>query len=241
MQFQGGYRSLFVKKAGQRLILVKFAGAIFIKSVLPPITKTYKQLIMKKIFLPFLLLTISALTQAQILPTANSPEYKNILKMSASLFVRNTFQMGYEKFFDPTTSIFVATGFNFKDNDYESDWGIRTEVQMRFYVYTVINPDHSHRLYFAPYLMNHYIYLQSMDNSYGAGSVWQHDSFDALGGGMLFGWSYSFANRINLDLYAGGGLRKTFNYEGTVNYDGVFDYSYSGIIPRLGIDIGFWF
>jgi hypothetical protein len=60
---------------------------------------------------------------------------------------------------------------------------------------------------------------------------------------MLFGWSFSFANRINLDIYTGGGLRKTFNYDNNAYYydNGVFDYAYSGISPRLGIDIGFWF
>lgn len=180
---------------------------------------------------------------AQVLATANSPEYKSILKMSASLFTRSTFQMGYERFLNPNNSVYLTAGLNFRDSDYEKEWGVRTEAQLRFHVYTVIKPKESNRLYFAPYLMNHYLETegQSYDNN-GAYS-WNTDTFDAFGGGMLFGWSFSFANRINLDIYTGGGFRKTFNYNNTNSYNDntVFDYGYSGIVPRLGIDIGFWF
>ncbi len=180
---------------------------------------------------------------AQVLATANSPEYKSILKMSASLFTRSTFQMGYERFLNPNNSVYLTAGLNFRDSDYEKEWGVRTEAQLRFHVFTVIKPKESNRLYFAPYLMNHYLETegQSYDNN-GAYS-WNTDTFDAFGGGMLFGWSFSFANRINLDIYTGGGFRKTFNYNNTNSYNDntVFDYGYSGIVPRLGIDIGFWF
>jgi hypothetical protein len=200
---------------------------------------------MKKILLVFLITVSATGAFAQILATANSPEYKNILKMSASLFTRNTFQLGYERFANPNTSVYLAAGLNFKDSDYEQNWGVRTEAQMRFHVYTVIKPKESHRLYFAPYIMNHYLETERSEYTGTGNQVWTTDTFDAFGGGMLFGWSFSFANRINLDLYTGGGIRKTFGYDKNINgysyNDGIFDYGYSGIIPRLGVDIGFWF
>jgi len=198
---------------------------------------------MKKFFVVLVLIVSASGVFAQILATANSPEYKNVLKMSASLFTRNTFQMGYERFLDPNTSLYLAAGLNFRDTDYERNWGVRTEAQLRFHVYTIIKPKESHRLYFAPYLLNHYLESETRDySSIGQGN-WQTDTFDAIGGGMLFGWSFSFANRVNLDVYTGGGFRKTFNYDNitNANNNGVFDYSYNGIVPRLGIDIGFWF
>ncbi|MEI6062431.1 MAG: DUF3575 domain-containing protein [Bacteroidota bacterium] len=198
---------------------------------------------MKKIVIAlFFALSVSG-AFAQVLATANSPEYKNLLKMSASLFTRSTFQMGYERFVDQNTSVYVTAGLNFKDSQSEQMWGIRNEVQMRFHVYTVIEPRESSRLYFAPYLINQYLETQNYRYNTNGNYSWQTDSFDAIGGGMLFGWSYSFANRINLDIYTGGGFRKTLNYEPNTNiYDNnVFDYGYSGIVPRLGIDIGFWF
>jgi len=200
---------------------------------------------MRKIFFAILILISTRSAFAQMLATANSPEYKNILKMSVTEFTRNTFQMGFERYFAPTTSFYLAAGLNFEDSDYNKIWGVRTEAQMRFHVFTVIKPKTSQRLYFAPYLLNQYFEteIKTYDN-YGS-DVWEKDSFDAFGAGMLFGWSFSFANRINVDVYTGGGLRKTFNYDRNDSnsyYDnGTFDYGYSGIMPRLGIDIGFWF
>jgi hypothetical protein len=199
---------------------------------------------MKKIFLSILIVASASGAFAQILATANSPEYKNILKMSVSQFTRSTFQMGYERFVAPTNSLFLAAGLSFEDSDYNKTFGIRTEAQMRFHVFTVIKPKDSHRLYFAPYLLNQYFETENMTYDNNGNSMWQTDTFDAFGGGMLFGWSFSFANRINLDIYTGGGIRKTFNYdpsENTYYNESVFDYGYSGIVPRLGIDIGFWF
>lgn len=199
---------------------------------------------MKKIFLSLMITIASTAAFAQIFATANSPEYKNILKMSVSQFTRSTFQMGYERFVNPNTSFLLAAGLSFEDSDYDKLFGIRSEAQMRFHVFTIIKPKESHRLYFAPYLMNQYFETEQNTYDNNGNALWQTDTFDAFGGGMLFGWSFSFANRINLDVYTGGGIRKTFNYDpGQNSYysDGVFDYGYSGIVPRLGIDIGFWF
>jgi len=198
---------------------------------------------MKKIFLAFLIVISTSGAFAQILATANSPEYKNLLKMSASQFTRSTFQMAYEHFLNPNTSLYLAAGLNFKDSDYEKVWGVQNEVQMKFHVYTVIMPKTSHRLYFAPYLLNKYMDVQTNEYDNNGNYYWKSDTFDAFGGGMLFGWSFSFANRVNLDVYTGGGFRKTFNYDENLTYysDGIFNYGYSGIVPRLGIDIGFWF
>ncbi len=196
---------------------------------------------MKKIFVVFAFIISVSGVSAQILATANSPEYKNVLKMSASLFTRNTFQMGYERFFNPTNSLYLAAGLNFRDTDYERNWGVRTEAQLRFHVYTIIKPKESHRLYFAPYLVNQYLETETRDYSSSSFGVWKSDSFDAIGGGMLFGWSYSFANRVNLDVYTGGGFRKTMGKTENFNNNGIFDIGYNGIVPRFGIDIGFWF
>lgn len=179
--------------------------------------------------------------KSQVLPTANSREMKNIFKMSASMFVRNTFQIGYERFLDPGTSLYLSSGLTVSDTESDDSWGIITEAQMKFHVYTLVKPNRSHRLYFAPYLQNHYMDTrQQVYDMYGY-KTWYDDTFDAFGGGMLFGWSYSFANRINLDIYTGGGLRKSFGYEDNTYWNDIWDYRRSGIIPRLGIDIGFWF
>jgi hypothetical protein len=176
----------------------------------------------------------------KVLSTASSPGYANVLKMSASQFTRSTFQMGLEHYFSDTKSLFITAGVNFRDNDYEKNFGIVNELQYRIHVHSVIRPRESHRLYFAPYLQNQYFELEK--GNYSSSNQWVKTSVDAIGAGMVFGWSYTFANRVNLDIYTGGGFRKVISGDDFNNYsDGIFDYGYSGILPRLGIDIGFWF
>lgn len=198
---------------------------------------------MKKILLALCIAISTSGAFAQVLATANSPEYKNILKMSLSLFTQSTFQLGIERFVKPTTSFYLTAGLSFQNSDNENSWGIRNELQMRFHVFTLVKPATSHRLYFAPYLLNQYYETETTEYDNYGNQYWHDDTFDAFSGGMLFGWSFSFANRINLDIYTGGGIRKTFNYDPSDNYydDSVFDYGYSGIVPRFGVDIGFWF
>jgi hypothetical protein len=156
------------------------------------------------------------------------------------MFTRNSFQIGYEYFFKPTSSFQINAGVRFKESEYEQYWGVVSDAQLRYHVNTLIQPQNSHRLYFAPYIA--YIYEEKESNIWNANGYqeWVMDSYTALGSGVLFGWSFSFANRINLDIYTGGGIRKAFGVEHDFD-NTVWDYSFSGIAPRLGIDIGFWF
>ncbi|MBK7171633.1 MAG: hypothetical protein IPH84_00045 [Bacteroidales bacterium] len=195
---------------------------------------------MKKIVFLIAMITAAYVSNAQTQPSSSSETYRNIYKVSASMFTRNTFQMGFEHFFTPTTSLLINVGMNFKDSDNERFWGFGAEAQLKFNVYTQINPKNSHRLYFAPYIMNNYEEVERTYWNNMGYDEWKTDSFDAVGTGVVFGWSYSFANRINLDIYTGGGIRKAFDAENEY-YNGIWDYSYSGIAPRLGIDVGFWF
>jgi hypothetical protein len=186
----------------------------------------------------FLILISGAFGQTQ--PTSLSETYRNLFKVSASMFTRNTFQMGVEHLFTPTTSLLVNAGMNFRDNESNSSWGIGAEAQLKFHVYGQINPRNSHRLYFAPYLLNNYEETKRRSYNGSGYEEYSSESFDAVGLGIVFGWSFSFANRINLDIFTGGGIRKSFN-ENTQYYNTIWDYGYSGINPRLGIDVGFWF
>jgi hypothetical protein len=207
-------------------------------------TKIYP---MKKasILLVIIILSISSFAQTQ--PTSSMGSYRNIFKVSAAMFTRNTFQMGYEHYFTPTTSFLLNAGMNFKENNYNNvqQWGVGAEAQVKVHVFTNIKSKTSHRLYFAPYLMNNYEEQQRNQYDYLGNYIKNNDSYDALGIGVVFGWSFSFANRINLDIYTGGGIRKAFNVDQSNDYyynsSSIYDYSYSGIAPRLGIDVGFWF
>lgn len=198
----------------------------------------------KNIFAILFSLLLGSAVEAQIMPSSNSSEYRNILKMSVAQFTNSTFQLGIEHFFKPTSSLYITGGFNLNDNDNTKSWGALFEAQLRLYAFTQINPNYSHRLYFAPYLYNRYYSEETRVYNGGSSSVysWRTKDYDAISGGLLFGWSYSFAKRINLDIYTGGGVRKTIGYENPNYYNSsIFEYGYSGIMPRFGVDLGFWF
>jgi hypothetical protein len=188
---------------------------------------------MKKLLILTSLLVFTGILTAQTQPTSSSDTYSNLFKVSASMFTRNTFQMEWEHYFKPTTSFQINAGMNFRDTDYEQLWGINTEAQMKFHVFTQINPKNSHRLYFAPYLLYNYEELKESQYVNPGHEIWIEDSFGAIGTGVVFGWSFSFANRINLDIFTGGGIRKSFNVDSDL-YSDVWDYSYSGIAPPTG-------
>jgi hypothetical protein len=199
---------------------------------------------MKKISFLLVFSVLATGLFAQTQSTSSTKTYHNIFKISAAMFTRNTFQMGFEHYFNPNTSFLLNAGMNFKDSDYEQLWGVNTEAQIKINVFTNVKSRSSHRLYFAPYLMNNY--EEEKRNRYYVNGYesWTTDTYDALGVGVVFGWSFSFANRISLDIYSGGGIRKAFNVDETTNYyndSSIWDYTYSGIAPRLGIDVGFWF
>lgn len=194
---------------------------------------------MKKFLLTVIIFLLTLAVYSQIRPTSSSKDYNNIFKISPAMFTRSTFQMGVEHFINPTTGLYLTAGLKFIDQESESTWGVAGEAQLKFHVYTIINPENSHRLYFAPYIQYQY-----MNEEY---QYWTYpnvetitDAYSAIGTGILFGWSFSFANRINLDIYTGGGLRKAFHVDDRTDKE-IFMPAYSGISPRLGFDVGFWF
>lgn len=191
---------------------------------------------------------VSVQTFSQEVSYEKSPNsftnYKNIYKFSLTEFTRNTFQMGYERFLSPSTSLYVIAGLTSKDDYYDNVFGIKTELQLKIHAYTSSRGKVMHRLYFAPYLMNHYLDTEftewEYDQNWNSYQVKVSDSFDVIGTGVMFGWSFSFAKRMNIDVYTGGGIRRTIG-SGDNSNSGIWDYSYSGITPRFGIDVGFLF
>lgn len=198
----------------------------------------------KSIFLLALILTsgVQAFSQDKKAENNTLPirDFRNIYKFSISEFTRNTFEMGYERFVAPSTSLYLIVGLTSKDDDWESIFGVRTEMQLKIHAYTSSKGKAVHRLYFAPYIMNNYFEIKTTDWDHGSNEPKISDSFDAVGTGVLFGWSFSFAKRMNLDVYTGGGIRKAIGAEVDPD-DGVWDRAYTGITPRFGIDVGFLF
>lgn len=195
---------------------------------------------MKHLF--FVLLTSIAVSCfGQFGPSKSSPDYKNIIRTSVSQFTLSTFQLSYERFLKPTTSVYISPSFHFIDRTYEQSWGTRIEFQYRYYAFVNQREMSSARIYFAPYLYDQYMFEEY--NIYDYSSSLENnisDYYNVMSVGILAGLSYSFAGRINADIYIGGGLRKASGVDDHTDTE-LFQPAFSGITPRLGFELGFWF
>ena len=58
-------------------------------------------------------------------------------------------------------------------------------------------------------------------------------------GGVLMGIQLIFSEKLSLDLFAGGGLRNSECDQKPIDLDFYsFDKGYTGIVPKIGFDIG---
>ncbi|MDZ7777420.1 MAG: hypothetical protein U5L09_18345 [Bacteroidales bacterium] len=140
-------------------------------------------------------------------------------------------------------SLWLAPSVTDVDSDYEDKFGVGVEIQYRAYVFKKVTEKHIKNIFFAPYGFYKYFSLNE-DNYYTCGygiddaPDLRENNINVFGGGMIFGMQYVFAEKVHLDFYAGGGLRKADkdNY-----YDYFLEPGYSGFAPKVGIDIGFSF
>ncbi len=168
---------------------------------------------------------------------------RNKLGFSVLPFVTGTFQVQYEYFGSSGNSIWFGPSATYVDSDYQNKFGLGLELQYRIYVYRKETEKHNKNIYFAPYAFYQYYDMKEEDYYYDDytndyAPAWRNEEFNVFGGGMLFGLQYVFADKIHLDFYAGGGLRKASkkNY-----YDYFLEPGYSGFAPKVGIDLGFSF
>ena len=105
--------------------------------------------------------------------------------------------------------------------------------------------------FFAPYLRFSYTdisedvtYASSTYNSnnyYTNISVEQNSYVRSYSGGLLFGVRMTGAeNRFTTSIWAGGGL-KASDVAGNQDYKDIYKIGYTGMIPRIGIQLGISF
>ena len=120
-------------------------------------------------------------------------------------------------------------------------------MQYRYFVYTKTKENSGLNIYFAPYLSYRYTEeiepysIPGLFDYYGPTKYY----FNSFAGGVLFGYSFTIAKKINLDFNLGGGIRRSLgaHLKDNVNFynQSIFDPGYNGITPRAGIDVGFKF
>jgi len=197
---------------------------------------------MKKIFYLLALVFLTVTSSAQNGEMAK-PEV-NRFRFSAIQFLNSTLQVEYERMIDESTSFVIAPSMKYRDNDSEEQTAFGVDIQYRFYVYHKERERHSKNLFFAPYgFYKHYNLREECwdHNNYYPyeESHFETSHFDVVGGGVVFGIQYVFAERISVDAYIGGGVRKALGYDGDSDF--FMEPGNSGIVPKVGLNIGFSF
>ena len=171
---------------------------------------------------------------------------RNRFGFSTLPFVAGTLQLNYEYLLPSGNGIWLAPSLHYTDKDYRDEIGFGFETQYRIYVVNREKENHGKNLYFSPYAFFKYFNIQETDIFYYGGAyeegpteIDKQYSFETVGAGVLFGWQYVFSGKIYLDMYAGGGIRKSFN--GNDRLDEFMQPGFSGFAPKLGVDISFSF
>ncbi len=213
-----------------------------------------------KFQLLFILFFLTINLQAQ---NNESASLKNALKVSPFAFAASKFQVSYERTFkEKKHSLMLTPAIILKDNGVESKKGFETMLQYRI-ILTQLRKGtnktmrmHSVRFYTGPYA-NGLLYSENYQNGYYdkvtetyLTKVFTKEVY-AIEGGVLIGIQFDVTKRIILDFYAGGGVRYSDvddEYEDYVQEDeynftdyGVFEMEYTGIKPKLGMQLGFSF
>jgi len=172
--------------------------------------------------------------------------YNNKLKFSVVNFVDNTLFISYEHTLKNGNGLFIGCGPLYSNSNSEPKSGLRSELQYKLYITEKQKSNSIKRIYFAPFLT--YKFLEKKYISYYNGIAYVPDytmQYHSFCPGIIAGYSITVYNRINIDLYVGGGLKRTFdgNFNGHINYDNynLWDPGYSGVIPKVGFDIGITF
>jgi hypothetical protein len=173
--------------------------------------------------------------------------YRNSLKVNPLSFFSGTFQMSYERLIGTDKSINISAGLTYKDSDSKTVNGYRGELQYRYFVLQRETPRASRKLYFAPFVFDQYTDVTDRDYYYSYPYPGYDDNYhytvNSVGAGIVMGVKWVFAKRFVLDAFVGGGVR-TSNLPRHSEYyyeDGLTDYGYKGIFPRIGLDLGFTF
>lgn len=141
---------------------------------------------MKKHLLILLFLMITVLVHAH---DESTPMYKNAITFSPLKFTENTFQMGYERLFNESNSLYFALGAIYKEeNDHEE--GFLGEIHYRYRVYNNVNENSSFSIFFSPYLQYKYVEI-SRYNIYYENNIWDH-TYNGIAPKLGFNVGFNF-------------------------------------------------
>lgn len=212
---------------------------------------------MKKATLLVLVLFLGThlMSQGESNPSNITYPYKNVLKLSPVELVRAEFQVGYERYFkNRAQSLNVLTSIISGKNGSETRDGLQLFGQYRFFLSHLQKETHQTLnmynigFYTAPYALG-----LTYKGTYESGDYDPingefvtkliDERINAFEAGALMGIQLDITSRIVLDLFLGGGVRRSFTdvSDESQNEYGLMELGYTGVKPRIGLQMGITF
>jgi hypothetical protein len=212
------------------------------------------------ILLLFIALFVQTIGVAQ--NQGNGKQTKNSLSFDYSQFIFNAnLNLNYERYFKNKNSIQLSAGYLFNGvnpNDINRKLnGFKTEIQYRKHLFYNEGNNYFNRFYAGLYggyqflKFEYYeIIWEYIGNNYYEVEYYRLNHFNSINGGFVLGYDIFVGNRFLIDIFGGFGLRITprvFNYTPIENYyysryfGTVINPYYAGILPKLGIKLGYRF
>jgi hypothetical protein len=209
---------------------------------------------MKKIILILSLAVVSNFSFAQQSDNSGGNEpSKTILYMNPFHFIGSTFSLGLESDFTKN-GILLVGDVTMRQNSSQESIGIGGEIQYRIDVKTVEQKPRKESgktylldIYGAPYFKYKYFEADYFDNVsifdiwgnlVGNQQITINETVRNYGGGFVIGLRYTYYAKLSVDMYAGGGMQFSEIDGDKGRYENIFDYGYTGIMPKIGMRIG---
>jgi len=210
----------------------------------------------------FIVLTLLFIIDISAQNTDVDFQYTKAIKLSPFNLGQSEFQAAYEQYFNSRkSSISLYPSIYLRETQDESLSGWQAMVQYRFYL-THFNKD-ERKTFLNLYNYGFYAGLYGLYFDYsedylrGYWSNGQQDyitseftrSSESVEGGAMIGLQVDITKRILVDFYIGGGVRfsESFDTFNDVleepNYEsfGVFNPAYTGVKPKVGLQLGILF
>ena len=175
---------------------------------------------------------------------------KNIVKISPFHFASSTFLMRYERMFnEQKNSFMISAGLHSRENSWNqssNSFGFEEELQFRVYVIEPSDMSAGARnffffkgLYAGPYLFHRY---REQDVStwdwIAQENIISREQINEISGGVVLGAQIALGNRFFVDMWVGGGVKKSFGVTSQSFFPDITQPGFNGVHPKIGLDIG---
>lgn len=187
--------------------------------------------------LTFILLSSISVFSQEVNKDNNDKYLKNYFYLVPLPAISKTFQIGYEKILGNTKrSILISGGILATGTNNDMNLGFTDEIQFRFYLNDIKNSVKEEKFrfafYFSPFITHKYIKADS----------YYYDYINSISSGLVSGWKGTYS-RFVFDIFIGGGLKKSITNRNNPIFasSNYWNDKYTGVLPKVGIQLGFSF